>query len=377
MQERINSIRASAPKERFLRALVEPENHVPETRLFIRGDHNQPGEPVGAGELTVLASYVATKIPSKHEELPTTGRRLAYAKHLTSGSHPLVTRVLANRVWMHHFGRGIVNTPGDFGVLGAKPSHPELLDWLASEIVRDGWHLKRLHRTIMLSQTYRQRSTRNAALDEVDPSNQWYARMSVRRLESESIRDAVLAVSGELSSEMAGPPIPVREDGVGQIVIGKEMLDGERKPTKRDGATPGAARRSIYIQVRRSRPLAVLETFDIATMSPNCTKRNYSNVAPQSLMMMNSHFVIEHADRMARTLDSLPSMQAKIKTAWRRCYATAIADDALRQLTDFVDRQTKLFEQRNPDGSTAEASQRALATLCQSLISSNQFVYVD
>src|SRR5437763_413371 len=123
--------------------------------------------------------------------LPTTGRRLAYARHLTSGRHPLVARVLVNRVWMHHFGRGIGATPADFGALGERPTHPELLDWLADEFVRGGWTLKRLHRLIVTSTAYRQTSRRDPRLDAVDPDNRLLGRASVRRLEAEAVRDAI------------------------------------------------------------------------------------------------------------------------------------------------------------------------------------------
>lgn len=299
LQTEINEIRSTAPQEKFIRLLTEPANHTPPSYLFIRGDHEQPGQQVEPGELTVLQSSSPVKIDLNDPQRPTTGRRLAYARHLTSGQHPLLARVLMNRVWLHHFGRGIVDTPGDFGFLGSPPTHPELLDWLADELMRGGWDLKRIHRMIMLSQTYQQLSARTPSLDRLDPDNRLYARMSVRRLESEAIRDAMLCASGDLLDHMYGPPVPVKEDAVGQIVIGKEMLDGERKPTGSDPNQAGVTRRSVYVQVRRTRPLAVLETFDIATVSPNCTLRSYSNVALQSLLLMNSQFVIDQAQRLA------------------------------------------------------------------------------
>ena len=271
MAEEIKAIRARAPKEYFVRVLTEPTNHTPPTHLFIRGDHNQLGSQLAPDELTVLESFRSVSIAENDPELPTSGRRLAYARHLTSGEHPLLARVLINRVWLHHFGHGIVDTPGDFGRLGSAPTHPELLDWLADELMRGGWLLKRMHRMILLSSTYQQQSSRTEQLDRMDPDNRFYGRMSVRRLESEAIRDAMLAASGELLTQLHGPPVPVKEDSVGQIVIGKEMLDGERKPTGDPTYFEGVCRRSVYVQVRRSRPLAVLETFDIATVSPNCT----------------------------------------------------------------------------------------------------------
>ena len=378
MQEQITAIRKTAPKENFIRALTEPPGHTPPTHLFIRGDQNQLGKQVVAAELQVLTSFASTEIPENNSALASSGRRLAYARHLTSGQHPLLARVLANRIWLQHFGRGIVESPGDLGMLGARPTHPELLDWLADELMRLDWQLKSLHRTMMLSRTYQQRSARTPQLDQFDPDNRLYARMSVRRLESESMRDAVLAASGFLIDQMYGPPVPVKEDAVGQIVLGKEELDGERKPKADNKEFAGAARRSLYVQVRRTRPLAVLETFDIATMTPNCTQRNASNVATQALMMMNSQFVIDHAEKMAAELISGGGdLPAQLKAAWKRCFSRDVDGDSLSQLVQFVHRQTEMIAAREQELTPAAARQRALASACQALLSSNQFLYVD
>lgn len=378
LQEQIVAIRAEAPKERFLRVLQEPAGHQPDTHLFVRGDHNQPGKVMRPSELTVLRSDPGDRIAEDDSELATSGRRLAYARHLTSGEHPLLARVLVNRVWLHHFGRGIVATPGDFGRLGTPPTHPELLDWLASELVRSGWDLKHLHRLMMQSHTYRQQSRRSDVLDEVDPDNRWYARMSVRRLESEAVRDAMLAVSGGLIHRMHGPPVPVKEDGVGQIVLGVEMLDGERKPTGSEQSFEGQSRRSVYVQVRRTRPLAVLETFDVASSAPNCTARNFSNVATQSLMMMNSQFAIDRASQMADDLISAGGLpEDQLADAWKRCFASDIENSVLVELLAFRKTQSNAFQEEDASLSPADAERRALASVCQVLLSANEFLYVD
>ena len=150
--------------------------------------------------------------------------------------------MLANRIWLHHFGRGIVDTPGDFGVLGQRPTHPELLDWLAAELVRQGWSLKRMHKLIMTSTAYRQSSRRRSAEDAVDSGNALYGRYPVRRLEAEALRDRMLATSAAGSiAALFGPPVPVVEDAVGQVIVPDD------KP-----------RRSVYLQVRRSKPVAFL-----------------------------------------------------------------------------------------------------------------------
>lgn len=374
----IAAIRTEAPKERFLRVLTEPADHAPPTFLFIRGDHNQPGEQVEPNELTVLRTNQSVEIPSDDDNHMTTGRRLAYAKHLTSGSHPLLARVLVNRIWLHHFGRGLVATPGDFGSLGTAPTHPELLDWLASELMDRGWSLKQMHRLMVLSTTYQQSSRRSREQDQIDPQNQLLGRMSVRRLESEAVRDAMLVVSGMISNRMHGAPVPVREDKVGQIVLGKEMLDGERKPSGAETEFEGMGRRSVYVQVRRSRPLAVLETFDLATVSPNCVRRNYSNVATQSLFMLNSAFVIERAEELADRIErSGGDLGQQLQLGWRICFSRLPTAEVLSDLLSFVDRQTKVFQTRDEKLSIDAAQHLALATACQAMLSSNQFIYID
>ena len=178
------AIRAKIPHEDFIRALTETSGKIPQTFVFHRGDHEQPGQEVKPTGLTILG--LDPLVPDNDPELSTSGRRLRYARHLTSGQHPLVARVIVNRVWMHHFGRGLVNTPGDFGVLGERPTHPRLLDWLAAEFVQSGWNLKHLHRVIMLSAAYQQSSVGHPGMEKADPENRLYGRMTVRRLESES-----------------------------------------------------------------------------------------------------------------------------------------------------------------------------------------------
>ena len=377
MQAEYNRIRATAPKEYFLRFLHEPVDYNPPTHLFIRGDHNQPGEKMTPAELTVLRRD-DNNIAENDPNCRTSGRRLAYAKNLTSGKHPLLPRVLVNRVWMHHFGRGIVATPSDFGLLGDRPTHPQLLDWLADELMRGGWNLKRIHRLMMLSRTYQQNSDRTEKLDEVDPDNKLLARMSIRRLESEAIRDTILSVSGSLLDEIHGPPVPVKEDAVGRIVLGVEMLDGERKPTGKDADFPGKSRRSLYIQIRRSRPLSVLQPFDLPIMTPNCARRRDSNVATQTLLMMNNDFVIDQSRKMADALiQSAANTEARLSAAWRRCFARPIDNSALEEMKRFVESQKQAFLSRQSKRNDEAAYRDSLASAVQAMISSNEFIYID
>ncbi|MDB6138781.1 MAG: Planctomycete cytochrome, partial [Verrucomicrobiaceae bacterium] len=193
------AVRAKKPVEEFVHAFEEqPKTSatIPATFVFNRGDPEQPKEKVTPGELSILASQRKVDFAEKAPSLPTTGRRLAFANSLTDGKHPLLARVMVNRVWAHHFGKGIVPSVGDFGQLGQKPSHPELLDWLASEFMTKGWSLKNLHRLIMTSAAYRQSSKRDAERERIDPDNRLLSRQNVRRLEAETLRDSLLDVGG-------------------------------------------------------------------------------------------------------------------------------------------------------------------------------------
>jgi mono/diheme cytochrome c family protein len=379
MQKQIDEVRAEIPKEHFIRALTEPVDHAPDTVLFIRGNHDTPGDKVKPNELDIFAQFVSTNIPLKGATQQTTKRRLTYAQHLTNGKHPLTARVFVNSVWKHHFGRGIVDSAGDFGVLGQMPTHPELLDYLASDFMDNDWDIKRLHRLIVTSSTYRQISQRTEALDEIDPDNKLLARQSIRRLESEAFRDAVIAVSGLLNNKMHGPGVPVMEDSVGQIVLGMEKLDGERI-NKATGDLAGEEhRRSVYIEVRRTRPLAVLATFDIATNAPNCTKRASSNVAPQSLLVMNSDFMVQYSQAFAGHMlkQSNGSLEDQLQLAWKTTYAELPTTENLESLLEFMNAQIEQVKSDNVKLDDQAAQRQAFEVLCQALLGSNQFLYID
>jgi hypothetical protein len=190
---------------------------------------------------------------------------------------------MVNRVWMHHFGKAIVATPGDFGKLGSPPTHPELLDWLALDWIEHGWSFKHLHRRILLSTAYRQSSVRNPTGDSIDPDNRFYWRRDLQRIDAEVLRDSVLGLSGELKPELFGAPIPLQEDEAGQV-----RLD------------PAQPRRSLYAKWRRTQPVALLQAFDAPVMGVLCESRPSSTVAPQSLMMMNNEFLLEQSEKIAK-----------------------------------------------------------------------------
>lgn len=388
----ILEIKKRRPSAPHAQALTEVPGKIPSTHLFFRGDFNQPREAVHPGELSVLTGGKPKPIADDDPRLPTTGRRTAYVRHLTSGKHPLVARVLVNRVWLNHFGRGLVATPADFGIAGERPSHPELLDWLASRWVVDGWRLKPLHRLLVTSTAYRQSSRRTPELERVDPDNRLLGRMSVRRLEAEMVRDAILAVSGVLNPKMYGPPVPVSPDELGQIVIAVDTRDTTGRFTgKKIDLGDEVFRRSVYVQSRRSMPLEMLETFDAPRMAPNCELRTSSTAAPQSLMLLNNGFLLEQAGLFARSVREAAGgdLLAQLSLAWRRAYGRAPSRRQLDWAREFVAEQTNVFEGRvsAASGSKKDRAKKnepvvspadaALESFCQALLCSNQFLYVD
>ena len=295
-------------------------------------------------------------------------------------SFPFVNTYRENLDFGFHSQEGqphrLVDTPGDFGKLGEPPSHPELLDWLASDFMKQGWRLKRLHRLIMTSQAYQQSSRRLAKLDEIDPDNRLLGRMNVRRLEAETLRDSILFVSGQWNPRMFGKPVPVMEDEVGQYVVGVSTNDSSNRPTgKTVSLGTDAFRRSLYVQVRRSRVLSFFDAFDAPAMEPNCTKRPTSIVAPQALMLMNNEFVLAQSHAMAGRFQRLAKgrLDAQLGLAWESALGQAPDTGELSRARAFVKKQAAVFEAQKEK----QSGLAALANFCQALLSSNAFIYVD
>jgi hypothetical protein len=388
---KIAEIRSRKPPEDFMTVLTEPAGKVPVTQVFHRGDPKQPKETVGPGALSVLAPPgERIDLPEKNTGLSTSGRRLAFAKWLTGGNNPLVARVLVNRVWLHHFARGLVATPSDFGAMGERPSHPELLDWLASDFMENGWRLKRIHKLIMTSTAYRQSSLRHAVRDEKDPENLLYWRKPVQRLDAEALRDSTLAVSGALKERRFGTPVPVRPDVHGQIVVGVDKTEGDNKMPVDVPLNGEEFRRSVYIQVRRSRPLAMLHAFDAPVMEVNCEKRQSSTVATQSLMLMNSQFILDQATRFARRLEKEAGTNRfqQINRAWQLAFSRSPSATELADALSFVSEQIDHLQSAAPETKPDEKKDKkaapklspelqALTNLCQALLTANEFLYVD
>ncbi len=415
-------IRTRKTVEKFLPVFNETAAAVktpPPTAIFHRGDPKNPKETVEAADLTILASFQIAPFGQNKEGAPSTGRRGDFARHLTSGKHPLLTRVLVNRVWHHHFGRGIVASVADFGHQGERPSHPELLDWLATELVAKKWSLKELHRGILNSAVYKQSSTRTPEKDAVDPDNLLLARAPIRRMDAETLRDAMLQVSGKLNPKMFGSPVPVMLDTDGQVIVGVDTTDTAGRPTGKVVPLNGEEfRRSVYVQMRRTRPLAMLETFDLPKMEPNCELRTASTVAPQSLTLMNSEFALSQASLVAERVlrESGAQPEAQIRRAWQLALGSDPSPEEIQKAAQFLKQQTTTLQAAlvSPapiltapaaaSGATTAApavakptvaattvppkpaagakappspAQAALATLCQALLNSNAFLYID
>jgi hypothetical protein len=325
----------------------------PQTHVLRRGDPNQKVEPATQSFVQVLMRNGTTE--SRWQKPPPAGwrtsyRRRALAEWLTDaayGAGALAARVAANRLWQHHIGRGIVATPSDFGTRGAPPTHPELLDHLASELIRNGWRLKPVHRQIMLSSVYRTASTFDAAKAAVDPDNLLLWRRPVRRLESEAIRDTLLAVSGMLDTTMYGPG----------------TLD------------PASRRRSVYFTVKRSNLIPMMVVFDAPEALTPIADRATTTIAPQALLLMNNPQVREYARALAKR--AAPTSATPTDEAVRSAYEITLsrpptADDSSAAAA-FIAGQAEVYVAAG----RTEARELALADFCQALMCLNEFVYVD
>jgi hypothetical protein len=404
VRARASEVRGAKPADPMVHCLVEEPGRNVETVVFHRGDPQQARGAVSPGELMILGSVPGQHIAPTNATMRTTGRRLALAQSLTSGAHPLTARVFVNRVWHHYFGRGLVGSPGDFGQLGERPTHPELLDWLAGQFVTNGWKLKALHRLIVTSAAYRQ-GTVNEAAQAADPDNRWLGRMRLRRLDAESVRDAMLAASGHLNTNMFGPPIPVAFSPRGQVVVGSQSRDANGDPTGVGSLAGGEYRRSLYVQVRRTMPLGVMETFDTPTLTPNCEARAVSTSPPQSLLLMNDGFVLERAADLAERLrrEYPGQARAQLVLLWRLLLAGDPTETELNRSLLYLAEQTETLRAtitaavpapatatapakpnaaaapRKEDAAKAppDPSFQALASLCQAMLGSNRFLYLE
>ncbi len=319
------------------------------THILARGDYNSPAELVIPATPVVLRRDPAG-IPS----VSGTPGRTPLARWLTAAENPLTARVMVNRVWQHHFGRGIVATPNDFGTQGSRPSHPELLDWLAQEFMTRSWSLKSLHRLILLSNTYQQSSKAEANTRRIDPDNLWFSRQNRLRLEGEALRDALLQISGRLDPQVGGPSV-------------------QSSPDQRQ-------RRSLYLFARRNLRFPFLEVFDAPDSNLSCAERGQSTTAPQSLTLLNSSEVTSAAHETARHLTTaLGTTTTRVEQAFRLTLGRHPRAVELRAALRFLE------ETRRRTPTTVTATDPAASgsvpfewiELCRALFNLNDFVYVN
>jgi hypothetical protein len=331
----------------------------PAARLLKRGNFRTPGRVVTPGVLSVLDDPEHPfACPPPDQKRGTTGRRRALAAWITRSDNPLTARVLVNRVWQHHFGNGIVKTPDDFGAEGARPTHPELLDWLAVTFVEEGWSLKKLHRRILLSSTYRQAADYRPDGARVDPANDLLWRKTPLRLQAEALRDALLAVSGSLNARAFGEPVRVKKGQDGQFVVA--------------AGGPEGARRSIYVLNKRSESVTFLNVFDLPVMELNCPERFHATVPLQALALLNNEFVRGQAEGLARRVlrEAGDAPARQVECAFRMALGRRPDREERAAVTAFLDRQTR----GTADPATGLA---ALTNLCHTLLGANEFLYVD
>lgn len=356
LQKKIESLEQAAPQEPMIRALWSRGDPSP-TFVLLRGNYLMPGREVGPGVLSVLSDgQTPLDIAAPWPNATSTGRRLALARWLTQPDHPLTHRVIANRVWALHFGRGIVATLDDFGHAGSEPSHRELLDWLALELVRSEGSLKQLHRKMLSSQAFRQSTLVSQQALRLDPDNALLSRMPLVRPEAEVIRDRMLFVSGRLDRHRFGEPVAVDEHAGGLVTV---------------QASPQGERRSIYVLQRRTKLATILETFDSPQMSPNCTQRDESLVPLQALHLLNNSSVHELAQHFANRIqnEAGDDPREQLKAVYRWAYSTEASEEELAN-----DLQV-LAELSEAWGIGKE--QAALASYCHAVLNSARFLYVE
>jgi hypothetical protein len=321
----------------------------PRTFLLERGELANRAEEVQPGFPSILdragKGGVAIKPLAK-----STGRRLALAKWIASPANPLTARVIVNRLWQYHFGRGIVPTASDFGLRGEEPTHPELLDWLACELVEGGWSLKRLHRLMLLSETYRQSTQVSKEAAAKDPDNLLFARMNRLRLEGEAVRDSLLVISGRLNPKMYGPGVVLPEVARGV---------GGGRPAQVTADAKEHTRRSIYLFQRRNLRHPFLAVFDLPDSNLSCPKRERSTTAPQALSLLNAPEVLAASSALAERLTrEAASIDGRIELAYRLTLG--------RRPSSAETERAKAFLRDSP-----------LSELCRALFNLNEFVYLD
>jgi mono/diheme cytochrome c family protein len=352
LSARIRELEKQKPKPfPTTRAISEKGREAAPTWFLHRGSVDSRGPDMAPGTLSVLGDF---RFPEPPAGAGSTWRRRGLAEWLTRRDNPLTARVMVNRLWQHHFGEGIVRTPSNFGKLGELPSHPELLDWLATEFMDRGWSLKQMHRLMLTSEAYRMKSDDTAAGLEIDPENRLFWRMARFRLEAETIRDLILDVSGNLNRTLGGPCV--------YPYIDPKLFQSSTKRTwpGQPDDDPATWRRSLYVYSKRSIRYPLFETFDQPNLINSCERRNRSTIAPQALLLMNNNFVLFEAGKFAERLRS--EAGADVERQIERAYHLALG----RVPTAFEQEKAGEFIRTTPNG---------LAEFCQLIFNLNEFMY--
>jgi hypothetical protein len=317
---------------------------------------------------------VKAGIPAILGELKTANEpaRLRFARWLVSRDNPLTARVTVNRIWQEFFGTGLVATSDDFGTQGEKPSHPELLDWLAAEFMDSGWNVRHIQRLIVTSDTYRRASTNSPLLREKDPSNRLLARQSRLRLSAEQVRDATLAASGLLHREVGGKSVrPPQPESVSKLTY-------SRGATWDESAPPERYRRGLYVHFQRTSPYPQLVNFDAPDSNTSCTRRRRSNSPLQALNLLNDPVFFEAAQALAARVakESQADGRSRLTTLFRICLGRAPEPVELDRLNTFIEAQRKLFE-HDPEAARKVAATNetaALVAASRALMNTDEFI---
>jgi len=339
--------------------------------VLAKGDVSRPLGAVQAGAPMCVA-YLQKDFDAPPQGFSTSRRRLQLAEWITDPKHPLTSRVIVNRLWQHHFGEGLVRTPDNFGFLGRKPTHPDLLDWLAHRLVSQGWHLKQLHKLMVMSETYQQSSLHPDALAcaSVDAENNFVWRANRRRLDAESIRDAMLVTSGQLDLHLGGPSF--------LAPISDEALEGLSMKSGAYQASPleASRRRSLYMFTKRGLIVPLMTTFDMCDTTTPTGRRDVSTVALQALVLLNNPWVHQQSRSFAmRILAESKDNSSRIDAAWRLALGYVPDDSQHKAAQEHLAVQRSRIMDRSPD--TAEAEILSWTSLCQVLFNTNEFLYVD